>query len=119
MRAVKDKKKFGWNKKPKNRNCKKFGYGRWHSRFYPRNILHILLFRTEGWDSDSPEFARVIRDIRYYYKLHKEGVNIFNEITKYRYWKIAFWKTTEGRYYHTLATHIEQLYATLKLRGGV
>lgn len=26
MRAMKDKKKFGWNKKPKNHRCKVFGY---------------------------------------------------------------------------------------------
>lgn len=26
MKTIKDKRKFGWNKKPKNSNCKVFGY---------------------------------------------------------------------------------------------
>ena len=42
MQALKDKRKFGWGKPPKNRNCKKFGIQRGGPYGY-RNALHILL----------------------------------------------------------------------------
>lgn len=48
MRTVKDKKKFGWNKIPKNHSCKKFGYCegklyRKYKRRLARAIKHKLL----------------------------------------------------------------------------
>lgn len=50
MRAIKDKKRFGKDKKPKNRNCKVFGYSypkesRKYRRKLIRQIKHKLLFR--------------------------------------------------------------------------
>ena len=117
MKAIKDKRKFGWDKPPKNRNCKKFGIqGSYHQ---DRNTLHMLLFQTEGWKNKTREIDWVVRDIKWYYKQYLEGEDLFEYITRYVYDKEAFWKTTDGRYYHTLAEHIEELYNTIKLRGDV
>lgn len=49
MKTIKDKKKFGKNKKPKNRNCKVFGvckdkeYRKWERQLI-RQIKHKILF---------------------------------------------------------------------------
>lgn len=49
MRTIKDKKKFGKDKKPKNRNCKSFGacdgkdYRKWKRQLI-KQIKHKLLF---------------------------------------------------------------------------
>lgn len=125
MKALKDKRKFGWNKIPKNRNCKKFGIQRGGIYKY-RNALHILLFHTEGWDrplitmpGHFDELYWTIKDIKNYYDIYKRGENLFEYITRYEYDPEAFWKTTYGRYYRTLCEHIEELYNTLKLRGDV
>ena len=123
MKALKDKRKFGWNKIPKNRNCKKFGVQRGGPYGY-RNALHILLFHTEGWDrplitmpGHFDELYWTIKDIKNYYDVYKRGENLFEYIARYEYDPEAFWKTTYGRYYKTLCEHIEELYNTLKLRG--
>ena len=63
------------------------------------------------------ELYWTIKDIKYYYDVYKRGENLFEYITRYEYDPEAFWKTTYGRYYHTLCEHIEELYNTLKLRG--
>ena len=123
MKTLKDKRKFGWGKPPKNRNCKKFGIQRGGVYEY-RNALHILLFHTEGWDRpiEPGKFDMLywtIKDIKNYYEHYKNGDNLFEYITRYEYDPEAFWKTTYGRYYHTLCEHIEELYNTLKLRGDV
>ena len=117
MKAIKDKRKFGWDKIPKNRNCKKFGIqGSYHK---DRNTLHMLLFQTEGWKDNTREIDWVVRDIKYYHQIYSEGQNLFEYIHRYEYDKEKFWKSTNGRYYHTLATHINELYNTLKLRGDI
>lgn len=117
MKALKDKKKFGWDKPPKNHNCKKFGIqGSYHK---DRNTLGMLLFQTEGWDNNTRDIYWVVNDIKFYYQKYLEGENLLEYISRYEYDKEAFWKSTNGRYYHTLATHIKELYETLKLRGDV
>ena len=98
-------------------NCKKFGIQ--GSYRQDRNTLHMLLFRTEGWKDNTIQINWVVRDIKFYYQKYKEGNNLFEHITRYVYDKDAFWKTTDGRYYHTLATHIEELYNTVKLRESM
>ena len=123
MKTLKDKKKFGWNKIPKNRNCKKFGIQRGGPYVY-RNALHILLSHTEDWDrpiepGKFDELYWVIKDIKNYYEHYKNGENLFEYITRYEYDPESYWQTTYGRYYHTLCEHIEELYNTLKLRGDV
>lgn len=120
MRALKDKRKFGWNKMPKNRKCKRFGY-QYDSlgRNKDRNTLHVLLFRTEGWKDDNEKIKIVIRDIQFFYDLYKQGEDIFNYVTRYRRDKDSFWETSNGKYYDTLCKHIEQLHNTIKLRGNV
>ena len=121
MKTIKDKRKFGWDKPPKNRNCKKFGIQR-GGPYGHRNALHILLFHTEGWDQHSGKFDELywtIRDIKNYYDIYRRGENLFEYTTRYEYDPDAFWKTTYGRYYKTLCDHIEELYNTLKLRGDV
>lgn len=50
MKAIKDKKKFGWDKKPKNRNCKTFGYSlgkefRKEERKLKKMINHKMLMK--------------------------------------------------------------------------
>lgn len=118
MKTLKDKKKFGWDKPIKNRNCKKFGIQGRIKR--DRCSLHRLLFHTEGWDQNNGEFDSikwVIHDIKFYYDLYwNKGENLYDYITRYKYDKEGFWKTTDGRYYKTLFDHIEELYNTVKLR---
>jgi len=122
MKTIKDKRKFGWNKLPKNHNCKKFGI-QGGSRIMDREGLHILLFRTEGWNDDSKipnsKLYWVIKEIKYYYDLYKDGVDLKAYIERYKWPKDVFWNTSQGHYYNTLITHIEELYNTLKLRGDV
>ena len=117
MKALKDKRKFGWDKPPKNRNCKKCGIqGSYHKN---RNALHTLLFRTEGWEEKTREIDWVVRDIKYYHQIYLKGENLFEYITRYVYDKEAFWKSTNGRYYNTLAEHIGELYETVKLLENI
>lgn len=116
MRTLKDKRKFGWDKQPKNRNCKKGIQGHYHK---DRNTLHKLLFRTEGWKENNPNIMFVVRDIKYYYDIYEKGENLIDFISKYEYDKDKFWKSTNGRYYSTLIEHIEELKDTLKLRGDI
>ena len=117
MKAIKDKRKFGWDKPQKNRNCKKFGIqGSYHK---DRNTLHMLLFQTEGWNDKTRDIYWVVNDIKHYHQIYSEGENLLEYISRYEYDKEKFWKSTNGRYYHTLATHIEELYDTLKLRGDI
>lgn len=50
MKTLKDKKKFGKGKTPKNRNCRIFGYSypkdsrKWHRKLV-KQIKHKLLFK--------------------------------------------------------------------------
>lgn len=120
MKALKDKKKFGWNKMPKNRKCRRFGY-QYDSlgRNKDRNALHVLLFRTEGWKDDNAQMKFVVRDIQFFYGIYKKGENLFDYVTRYEPNKCSFWKTSDGRYYNTLCKHIEELYETIRLRENV
>ena len=79
----------------------------------------MLLFRTEGWKEKTREIDFVIKDIKYYYQKYLEGENLFDYFLRYEYYKENYWKTNDGKYYHTLAIHIEELYNTLKLRGDI
>lgn len=121
MKALKDKKKFGWDKPMKNHNCKKFGIQGRITK--DRNALHKLLFHEEGWDQQNGKFDAiywVIKDIKFYYDLYwNKGENLYDYITRYEYDKDEFWKTTDGRYYKTLFDHIEELYNTVKLRENL
>lgn len=121
MKALKDKKKFGWDKPMKNRNCKKFGIQGRITK--DRNALHKLLFHEKGWDQQNGKFDAiywVIKDIKFYYDLYwNKGENLYDYITRYEYDKDEFWKTTDGRYYKTLFDHIEELYNTVKLRENL
>lgn len=115
MKTLKDKRKFGWNKQPKNRNCKKFGIqGR---LLRNRNVLHMLLFHTEGWKEKTREINLVVNDIKYYYSLYVDNKDIFEYVVKYE--NKSFWKSTNGRYYKTLYKHIKELYNTIKLREDI
>lgn len=63
MRAIKDKKKFGWNKIPKNHLCKVFGYcygkeARKQIRREERSIGHKLLKHIPLTESEIEEVLR-------------------------------------------------------------
>lgn len=64
MKAIKDKRKFGKGKKPKNRNCKVFGvckgkeYRKWERQLI-RRIKHKLLFKISMNEEEIKNLWRI------------------------------------------------------------
>ena len=114
MKALKDKKKFGWDKPPKNRNCKKFGVQYNYQK--DRQLLHKLLFHIDDWKTCKVS-SDIICDIKYYYEYYVLGEHYYDSfIHKYKDTN-DYILTSDDVYYNTLITHIKELYNTLKLRG--